>query len=162
MKHATRKLESEHSLDMDIWSVHRQPKLREISINHETRILTCLFVCLCLWLHWVGFWAVLDRFAQKVRSTKKNDKAEDFGPSSKQTFWANLAKIAQNPTQWSQRHKQARSVCWSFIIFVKILRDRMKFPIHYTLSLGCLLSVLHSGVPFFMFVKAFKITASIT
>ena len=55
------------------------------------------------------------------------------------TFWANLAKIAQNTTQWSQRHKQTRSVSWSFIIFVKF-HDWNNFPIHlsYTLSLGCL------------------------
>ena len=56
--------------------IHRQPSLVykrdvwEISIDHKTRILTKIImlqhtdlVCLCLWLHWVGFWAILARFA---------------------------------------------------------------------------------------------------
>ena len=46
------------------------------------------------------------------------------------TFCASLAKIVQNPTQRSQRHRHTRSVCWSFAIFVKILvSPQMRFLI---------------------------------
>ena len=45
----------------------------EISFDRKTRIVTKIIklqhtdlVCLYLWLHWVGFWAILARFTQKV------------------------------------------------------------------------------------------------